>query len=60
MLCQYCDKEYIGNRNLMVHIKRVHKVQDEGSENVSATNEGFNEFQGQEEQVKLFHIWGRS
>ena len=32
MLCQYCDKEYMGKRNLMVHMKCVHKIQDEGSE----------------------------
>lgn len=32
MLCQYCDKEYTGKRNLMAHIKRMHKIQDEGSE----------------------------
>jgi len=34
MLCQYCDKEYMGKRNLMAHIKRMHKIQDEGSEDV--------------------------
>ena len=32
ILCQYCDKEYLGKRNLMAHIKRMHRIQDEGFE----------------------------